>query len=117
MTSQIPPSLTIRQNDLLRLAQAGQIADYPVAVRTTREVLGGGYADQVRHPNTWTAYFLVDGEWAQVLSARGLRREWSSLDRLENWLRSMSFRFFWVRNDIDPIEVVDDGPLGGPNLK
>lgn len=111
------PSRTIRQPDLVRLIQSGEISDYPVAVRTPREVLGGGYANHVRHPNTWTAYFLVGGEWAQLLSARGLRREWASLDRLENWLRGMSFRFFWVRNDIDPIEPPDDGPMGGPNLK
>ena len=111
------PSRVIRQTDLLRLAQNGMISDYPVAVRTPREVMGGGFADQSRHPNTWTVYFLVEGQWAQLLSARGLRREWASLDRLEIWLRSMSFRFFWVRNDIDPTETCDDGPLGGPSLK
>lgn len=111
------PSRTIRQNDIAKFAAAGLIGDYPVAVRTAREVMAGGFADQNRHPNTWTVYFLVDGEWAQVLSARGLRREWSSLDRLEKWLRSMSFRYFWVRNDIDAAEPLDDGQMGGPNLK
>ncbi|MEV8468833.1 hypothetical protein AB0T83_18930 [Fluviibacterium sp. DFM31] len=111
------PSRTIRQNDIGRYALAGLIGDYPVAVRTPRELSAGGFADQTRHPNTWTVYFLVEGEWAQVLSARGLRREWTSLDRLENWLRSMSFRFFWVRNDIDEIELLDDGLMGDPTLK
>lgn len=111
------PSRTIRQNDIAYYASAGLIGDYPVAVRTERELTAGGFADQSRHPNTWTVYFLIEGEWAQVLSARGLRREWSSLDRLENWLRSMSFRFFWVRNDIDAVEPLEDGPMGGPNLK
>lgn len=111
------PSRTIRQNDIAKFASAGLIGDYPVAVRTARELSAGGFADQTRHPNTWTVYFLVEGEWAQVLSARGLRREWSSLDRLENWLRSMSFRYFWVRNDIEEIEPLDNGPMGGPNLK
>lgn len=111
------PSRTIRQNDIARLAANGLIGDYPVAVRTPRELIAGGFADQTRHPNTWTVYFLVEGEWAQVLSARGLRREWTSLDRLETWLRSMSFRYFWVRNDIDPVETLDDGPMGGPSLK
>ena len=111
------PSRTIRQNDIAGFVAAGLIGDYPVAVRTPRELSAGGFADQNRYPNTWTVYFLVEGEWAQVLSARGLRREWTSLDRLEKWLRSMSFRYFWVRNDIDEIEPVDDGPMGGPNLK
>lgn len=111
------PSRTIRQNDIAAYATAGLIGDYPVAVRTPRELAAGGFADQTRHPNTWTVYFLVDGEWAQVLSARGLRREWSSLDRLESWLRTMSFRFFWVRNDIEEIEPLQDRPLGGLGMK
>ncbi len=79
--------------------------------------MAGGFADQNRRPNTWTVYFLVEGEWAQVLSASGLRREWDSLDRLESWLRSMSFRFFWVRNDIEEVEPLDSDALGGLNLK
>ena len=111
------PSRTIRQNDIAAHAAAGLIGDYPVAVRTPRELVAGGFADQTRHPNTWTVYFLIEGEWAQVQSARGLRREWTSLDRLESWLRSMSFRFFWVRNDIEQIEPLSDGPMGGPALK
>ena len=115
---QIPsPTFTIKQNDLQALSADGRVGDYPVAVRTAREIMGGGFADQTRHPNTWTVYFLVDGKWALVESARGLRREWSSLDRLEKWLRSFGFRFFWVRNDIDPIEDVGDGPMGGPSMK
>ena len=114
---QPPPSRTIRQNHILPFATDGRIQDYPVAVRSPREVIGGGFADPSKNPNTWTVYFQVDGEWAQVLSARGLRREWGSLDRLEGWLRSMSFRFFWVRNDIDTVEPVGDGPMGGPGLK
>ncbi len=111
------PSFTIRQNDLPTLCAEQRIGDYPVAVRTAREVLGGGFADQTRHPNTWTVYFLVDGQWALVESARGLRREWSSLDRLEKWLRAFGFRFFWVRNDLDPIEEAYDKILDGPSLK
>jgi hypothetical protein len=98
------PSVTIRQGDLPELFAQNRLGDYPVAVRTTREVMGGGFADQGKHPNTWTVYFLVDGQWALVESARGLRREWSSLDRLEKWLRNQGFRFFWVRNDVDPAE-------------
>ena len=109
------PILTIRQNDLTRLAAGGRIGDYPVAVRTARELTAGGFADQERFPNTWTAYFLVDGQWAMVESARGLRREWSSLDRLEKWLRSSGFRFFWVRNDLDPVGMAE--PLARPSMK
>ena len=57
------PTFTIRQNDLAGLAAQHRIGDYPVAVRTAREVMGGGFADQTKHPNTWTVYFLVDGQW------------------------------------------------------
>ena len=118
MTETIPaPSITIRQNGITDLLAEGRISDYPVAVRTPREVLGGGFADQEKYPNTWTVYFLVDGQWALVLSARGLRREWSSLDRIDKWLRALGFRFFWVRNEIDPVEDLGDGPMGGPSLK
>lgn len=112
------PTFTIRQNDLAGLSAEGRIGDYPVAVRTPREVAGGGFADHERHPNTWTVYFLIDGQWALVESARGLRREWSSLDKLEKWLRGFGFRFFWVRNDIEPVGEAGDGPLGGgPAMK
>lgn len=118
MTQRPTPSFTIRQNELPLLTSEGRIGDYPVAVRTPREVAAGGFADHERHPNTWTVYFLVDGQWALVESARGLRREWSSLDRMEKWLRTFGFRFFWVRNDIEPIEIIEEGPLGGgPAMK
>ncbi|SLN44521.1 hypothetical protein ROA7450_02151 [Roseovarius albus] len=117
MNADPAPTSTIRQGDLPGLMLEDRIADYPVAVRTVREVAGGGFANNDRYPNTWTVYFLVDGQWALVESARGLRREWSSLDRLEKWLLSFGFRFFWVRNDIDPVAPAGDGPMGGPNMK
>lgn len=112
-----PPTGGIRQADLVRLIAEGRVTEYPVAVRTAREVLGGGFADQEKYPNTWTAYFFIDGEWIQVLSARSLRREWASLDKLELWLRSLSFRFFFVRNDLDPVEPADRDPIRRPGFK
>jgi hypothetical protein len=96
------PTATIRQSDIEELRTQYRIADVPVAVRTERIVEAGGFADASRNPNTWTAYLLVDGQWAQIQSARGLRREWTSLDRLERWLRSMGFTYFSVRNDLEP---------------
>jgi len=118
MTSPAPaPIRSIRQADIVDLSESYRIGEYPVAVRSRRETLGGGFADQGRHPNTWTVYFLVDGQWAEVQSARGLRREWTSLDRLERWLRSLGFRYFWVRNEIEPLGDAGEGPLAGPSLK
>jgi hypothetical protein len=45
----------------------------------------------------------VDGQPARVTSARGAGREWNSLDRLERWLREQGFRYWSVRNDLEPI--------------
>ncbi|WP_372886583.1 hypothetical protein [Shimia sp.] len=97
------PSTAIRQPDIPQLLAGFRITHYPVIVRTPRLVKGGGFGDQLKNPNTWTVYFLVDGVWAYLESARGLRREWSSLDRLEVWLREQGFSYFWVRNDLDPV--------------
>jgi hypothetical protein len=110
------PSRVINQTDICQHAAQGLINDYPVAVRSRREVTAGGFADATRNPHTWTVYFLVETEWAQVISARGLRREWTSLDRVEAWLRSLGFSFFWVRNDLDPA-AGRDRPTSGPSLK
>ncbi|MBU3032302.1 hypothetical protein [Paracoccus marinaquae] len=111
------PAISVRQNELPDLLASYRITTHPVAARSWRETEAGGFADQDRYPYTWTVYFLVDGQWAHVESARGLRREWSSLDRLEKWLRRMGFRFFWVRNDIEPAEEDQLDPHSGLSFK
>jgi len=95
------PIDVIRQTDIPQLVASYRIASHPVVVRTERSILGGGFGDQERNPFTWTVHFLVDGQWMALVSARDLRREWSSLDRLEGWLREQGFNFFWVRNDLE----------------
>ncbi|MDN5786782.1 hypothetical protein [Pseudorhodobacter sp.] len=109
MTTTPPPipTISVRQNEIPGLSAAYRINTYPVAVRSWRETEAGGFADPDKFPLTWTVYFMVDGQWAQLLSARGLRREWSSLDRLEKWLRALGFRYFWIRNDIEPADVIE----------
>ena len=107
MTPDPSPTTSVRQAEIPELSASYRINTYPVAVRTHRETQAGGFADQDKFPFTWTVYFLVDGQWAQVLSARGLRREWSSLDRLEKWLRTLGFRYFWIRNDVEPADDVE----------
>lgn len=109
------PTAKIRQSDIELLRAQYRITDIPVAVRTERVVEAGGFADAERNPITWTAYLFVDGQWAQIQSARGLRREWRSLDRLERWLRSMGFTYFAVRNDIEP--AGPDDRSGGTSMK
>ena len=105
------PYGTIRQNDLSTLVSTYRITQYPTVVRVRRTIQGGGYGDQNRNPYTWTVFFLVDGLWMSLESARGLPREWGSLDKLEVWLRGQGFAFFWIRNDIDP---VGEPPNGEP---
>ncbi|PVA10950.1 hypothetical protein DC366_03960 [Pelagivirga sediminicola] len=97
------PAGTIRQTDIQALVQTYRITQYPAIVRVRRTMQGGGFGDQDRNPFTWTVFFLVDGVWMSLESARGMRREWGSLDKLEVWLRGQGFGFFWVRNDIDAI--------------
>lgn len=104
------PTGTIRQSDIPKLIETYRITQYPTIVRVRRTVQGGGFGDQDSNPYTWTVFFLVDGHWMSLESARGMRREWSSLDRLEVWLRSKGFAFFWVRNDIDLVEETDGEP-------
>lgn len=101
------PVTSIGQGDISVLRAQGRITDLPAAVRAQRELEVGGFADAERNPMTWTVYFDIDGQWMCVHSARGRRREWTSLDRLERWLRSMGFRLFYVRNDLDPTEQPD----------
>lgn len=101
------PVASIGQVDIPILRAQGRIVDLPAAVRAPRELEVGGFADAERNPLTWTVYFDVDGQWVCVHSARGRRREWTSLDRLERWLRSLGVRLFYVRNDLDASEPSD----------
>lgn len=97
------PTGAIRQSDISTMIANYRITQYPTIVRVRRTLQGGGFGDQDRNPYTWTVFFLVDDHWKSLESARGMRREWSSLDKLETWLRSQGFAFFWVRNDIDTV--------------
>ncbi|WP_415183552.1 hypothetical protein [Phaeovulum sp.] len=115
MTPTPTATISVRQNEIPDLSAAYRINTYPVALRSRRETEAGGFADQDKFPLTWTVYFMIDGQWAQLLSARGLQREWSSLDRLEKWLRTMGFRYFWVRNDIEPADAIS--AVSGHSMK
>ena len=87
--------------------------------RVERCQLGGGFGDQDKHPFAWGVLVYVDGQLARVNSARGSGREWNSLERLERWLRSQGFWYWWTRNDLEPLglpeqqadEAEDEEPL------
>ncbi len=110
MQPKIVPTLAFTQAEIPGLVASYRITAYPVVVRAARQQLGGGFGDQERHPHTWTALLQVDGQWAQIESARGAIREWGSLDRLERWLRANGFRYFWLQNELDPVEDPDAEP-------
>lgn len=100
------------QADLAPLRAAGRLGEFAVVYRVSRSHQGGGFGDQDRHPLTWAVLVYVDGQAARIYSARGNGREWSSLDRLERWLRDQGFWYWWTRNDIEPL-----GVASGPDLE
>ena len=93
---------TVRQSDLPYLRQTYRLIGYPTVARVPRLQQGGGFGDQEGHPYAWAVFVQVDGLARRVSSARGHGREWNSLDRLERWLRSQGFRYWWVSNELDP---------------
>ena len=95
-------SVTVRQSDLASLYQTERLSDRVLVYRVVRSQLGGGFGDQHKHPFAWAVIVHVDGRPARVISARGAGREWTSLDRLERWLREQGFRYWCVRNDLEP---------------
>jgi hypothetical protein len=99
----------VRQADLPALQRAYRLLGHPVVARVPRAQLGGGFGDQARHPNAWGVFVQIDGLMTRIISARGLPREWTSLDRLERWLREQGFRNWWVQNELEPVgEPADD---------
>lgn len=99
---------TVTQTDLPPLYWAGRLANYAVVYRQQRSQLGGGFGDQHKYPYAWGVLVYLDGMPARVISARGSDREWTSLDRLERWLREQGFRYFWVRNELEALGIPED---------
>lgn len=101
-------TMTITQADLPYLRAVGRLGEYAVVYRVWREQAGGGFGDQAKNPHTWGVLVYVDGQLARIYSARGAGREWSNLDRLEKWLRSQGFWYWWTRNDLEPLGEDDE---------
>ncbi|WP_020591779.1 hypothetical protein [Kiloniella laminariae] len=96
-------TLTITQSDLPFLRTAARLGEFPVVYRVHRQQKGGGFGDQSKHPFSWGVLVYVDGQLARINSARGFGREWNDLARVERWLRAQGFRYWWTRNDLEPI--------------
>ena len=95
--------------DLPLLRTQARLGEFPVVYRVWRSQQGGGFGDQARHPYAWGVLVYVDGALCRIISARGSPREWSNLERLERWLRAQGFRYWWMRNDLEPLGEEDAG--------
>ncbi len=111
--------ISVRQCDLPALKAQYRISEYPIIRRIPRLTQGGGFGDHSKHPHAWSVLLLIDGQWVTVISARGHIREWTSLDRLERWLRTQGFQNFWLENKLDPTgeSVSGTDELTNPSIK
>ena len=109
-------AFAVTQADLGLLREDLRLGAYPVVYRVNRMQQGGGFGDQERHPFAWGVLVYVDGQLARINSARGAGREWNDLDRVERWLRSQGFSYWWTRNDLESVGAaiaVGDEPGDG----
>lgn len=91
------PPLT--QAELAALRAQYRLQGAPLVRWVPRETKGGGFGDPAGHPCAWGVWAMADGQWRRVVSARGLPREWTSLDRVAAWLRGLGFTSFAVARD------------------
>jgi len=95
---------TVTQAELPACREQGRLGDYAVAYRIFRNKQGGGFGDPDKHPYAWAAIVYVDGLPLRINSARGDCREWSTLDRIGQWMVDNGFRYWWTRNDLEYVE-------------
>jgi hypothetical protein len=101
-------TMTVTQADLPFLRESLRLGEFPVVYRVHRQQQGGGFGDQDKHPYAWGVLVYVDGQLARINSARGAGREWNDLTRIEPWLRSQGFAYWWTRNDLEQIGDIDE---------
>ncbi len=95
---------SVTQAELPICREQGRLGDYAVAYRIFRNKQGGGFGDPDKHPYSWAALVYVDGLPLRLDSARGDCREWSTLDRIGQWMVDNGFRYWWTRNDLEYVE-------------
>lgn len=96
----------ITQAELPIVREQERLGDYAVAYRVYRNKQGGGFGDPDKHPFAWAALVYVDGLPLRLNSARGCCREWSTLDRVGQWMLGNGFRYWWARNDLEIVSSV-----------
>ena len=92
---------TLTQAELPIVREQGRLGEYAVIYRTYRTKQGGGFGDRSKHPFSWAAIVYIDGVPLRINSARGDRREWSTLDRVATWMVDNGFKYWWTRNDLE----------------
>ncbi len=95
---------SVTQAELPICREQGRLGDYAVAYRIFRNKQGGGFGDPDKHPYSWAALVYVDGLPLRLDSARGDCREWSTLDRIGQWMVDNGFKYWWTRNDLEYAE-------------
>lgn len=86
----------MNQDQLMSLLSQGLVQ----AIQVT-EVLpskGKPYLSPTKKVWVVTA-ILINGSQSQLISARGTRREWASLDRLSEWLKMVGVMQFLIQQE------------------
>jgi len=71
---------SLKQPELLAFRQEFRLQGVPLVRWVPRETQGGGFGKPEDHPFAWGVWVMADGQWRRVVSARGLPREWTSLE-------------------------------------
>lgn len=70
-------------------------------VRVKRTLEAGHFANIETNPFSWAISVERDGELALITSQRKKRREWTELDRADDFLRTHAVRCWCVINELD----------------
>lgn len=86
----------LTQPEMLAMRAGYRLQADPIIRWTARQTQGGGFGSIEDHPFAWGVWVMADGQWRRIVSARGKPREWTSLDRVADWLRELGFDSFAV---------------------
>ncbi len=101
---------TITQAEIPIVRYQGRLGAHAVVYRVHRSKQGGGFGDRDKHPYAWSVIIYADTLPLRINSARGDRREWSTLDRVAQWMVENGFPLWWTRNDLEAAVPIDHMP-------
>jgi hypothetical protein len=88
----------LREIEFKSLATRGRFGQLTVT-RVKRTVRGGGFGNLKKHGQAFALLVDVEGSPHCLVSFRGKRREWSSLDRLDKWLCARGVSGGWQMSE------------------